>query len=120
MIHTTKTLIEYAAYEIILYEAIRYLSGILRLKNDLLRSWSILESTSFEAMYSIDTASLSQTAQYFISYSGVKSSYSASAADSRLTGLMGITTSAQTTDIALIMQTFVSAYDFYTFKTRVS
>ena len=105
-----KTLIEYAAYEIILYEAIEFLSGILSFKDTALKSWSILESTSFSKLASIDTASLSRAASRFISNSGLKT-VDIPIANGSLSKVLDVSTTAETTDIALIMQSFITAYD---------
>ena len=109
-----KTLIEYAAYEIILYEAIEFLSGILRFKNAAEKSWSILESTSFTAIKDMSFDSLGTNVVNFIdesSLSGVGAHNTNNPGSERFSDVMGISTSAESTDTALIMQTIVSSYD---------
>ena len=105
-----KTLIEYAAYEIILYEAIEFLSGILSFKDTALKSWSILESTSFSKLASIDTSSLSRLVSRFISNSGLKT-VDIPVVNGSLSKVLDVSTTAETTDIALIMQSFITAYN---------
>ena len=100
-----KTLIEYAAYEIILYEAIEFLSGILSFKDTALKSWSILESTSFLKLASIDTSSLSKSASKFILNSGTNTGYVSTS------NVLDVSTTSETTDVALVMQSFINAYD---------
>ena len=94
-----KTLIEYAAYEIILYEAIEFLSGILSFKDTALKSWSILESTSFSKLASIDTSSLSRQVSRFISKSGLKT-VDIPIVNGSLSKVLDVSTTAETTDIA--------------------
>ena len=100
-----KTLIEYAAYEIILYEAIEFLSGILSFKDTALKSWSILESTSFLKLASIDTSSLSKSVSKFILNSGTNTGYVSTS------NVLDVSTTSETTDVALVMQSFINAYD---------
>ena len=109
-----KTLIEYAAYEIILYEAIEFLSGILRFKNAAEKSWSILESTSFTAIKDMSFDSLGTAASNFIdssNLSGIGAHNMSNPGNERFSDVIGVNTSASSTDTALVMQTIVSAYD---------
>ena len=109
-----KTLIEYAAYEIILYEAIEFLSGILRFKNAAEKSWSILEATSFTAIKDMSFDSLGNSAKDFIDasgLSGVGAHRMNEPGSERFDDVIGVDTTASSTDTALLIQTIVSAYD---------
>lgn len=109
-----RAMVEYVAYQKILLEAIRYLSGILRIKDDALKQWSVYEATSVARMQDIEIQTSSEEVKQLLEKSNI---YSVGAhnvqksADEAISGILRIETTSDTPDTTLFLQTFASTFD---------
>ena len=108
-----KTLVEYAILEHIVFDMIKYLSGILALKDAAAKSWSVLESLSYNSINSISDASfnnsgkklLEEATRSFSIPDQIQKEYDNAA--EVLVDFTGIKTTASTSDITLLLQLFI-------------
>jgi hypothetical protein len=112
-----RTLVEYAIYEVLVQEAIEYLSGILRIKESALKSWSVLESVSYTTIQNINEtdSGFPSNVQQFITDSGLlggsaKEIFKDPASD-KFAKVLDLPSIYLGTDTALIIESFVNAYE---------
>ena len=112
-----RTLIEYAIYEVLVQEAIEYLSGILRIKESALKSWSILESVSYTTLQNINEgdSDFPSNVQQFIKDSGLLGGnvqeLCRDPASDKFAKVLDVPSNYMGTDTALIIESFVNAYE---------
>jgi len=112
-----RTLIEYAVYEVIVQEAIEYLSGILRIKESALKSWSILESVSYTTLENLseNDSDFPDNVQQFIKdsglFGGTPAEYFRNPASDKFAQVLDVSSRHYGTDTSLIIESFVNAYE---------
>ena len=112
-----RTLIEYAIYEVLVQEAIEYLSGILRIKESALKSWSILESVSYTTLQNINEgdSDFPSNVQQFIKDSGLLGGnvqeFFRDPASDKFAKVLDVSSKYMGTDTSLIIESFVNAYE---------
>ncbi len=107
-----RTLIEYAIMQIVLFDAIKYLSGILTIKDAAERSWSILEASSTTKGSELNTNSLPPAVRKYLEETGLFGwGWGQQAADTFLENKIGFEISSTTPDITVLIQTFLNAFD---------
>ena len=108
-----RTLIEYAVLEYVVYDMIKYLSGILSLKDAAANSWSIFESLGYNKISEIFTDNFNDSAKVLLSYAQRSFSISDMALENAGSGrdlvsqYTGIKTTSSTSDITLLLQFFI-------------
>lgn len=107
------SLVEYAIIELVLYDAIEYLGGILTIKDAAERSWSISEVISFSNPGDIDTSGLDSGVkkifdEVFSTFS-TRGSFGRSI-DNILKNYISITPESTTTDMSVFVQVFLYAF----------
>lgn len=106
-----RTLVEYAVLEFIVYDAIRYLSGILSLKEKADRSWSIFEAGKHLSLYDLDRSGFSDSTKKMVDeiYSGIGATQPQLAGVSRvLEKYLGFSPSRGTGDLTCLLQTLIN------------
>lgn len=108
-----RTLVEYAILEHIVFDMIKYLSGILALKDAAAKSWSVLESLSYNSMNSISDSSFNSSGRKLLEEATRSFTVPESvqevigSAAEVLANFTGIKTTAVTPDITLLLQLFI-------------
>jgi len=108
-----RTLVEYAIFEVILQDIIRYLSGILAIKDSAEKRWSIYEVAADKKLGEMNTTSFSPTVMNYLKHALNQNGMMAGwvEAEGVLENILKFGPSRGTSDVTCLLQTFISAAD---------
>ena len=111
-----RTIVEYAILEFVVFDILKYMSGILSLKDAALKSWSVLESLNYGTISGINAENLNSSSKIIFenafrsfSRSDMTQKSTAGLADDMLSNYTGIKAGSNTPDSSLLIQFFISA-----------
>mgnify|MGYP003131663136 CR=1 FL=1 len=108
-----RTLVEYAIFEVILQDIIRYLSGILAIKDSAEKRWSIYEVAVDKKLGKMNTTSFTPTVMKYFDHALNQNARTAGwvEAEGVLEDLLKFGPSRGSSDVTCLLQTFISAAD---------